>query len=207
MNGDGDPESQGPEPARGFDAVSAAMAAVTVAAVAWAVWYRFGPPAAPEPPGVGKPVPALRLLDPETSEPLVLLGLRGKVVWITFWSAAAPDGPADLAALESVWRRFRPRTKFAMAAAAAESDRPALVRAAVAASKADLPAYLASPETLRAFGVRHGRLPLHVLLDPSGRVAAVAQGRDPSTLARLTERARRWLDEIEPMDTPRFARR
>src|SRR5947209_5634195 len=86
---------------RGFDPVAAAMAAVVVAALGGAAWLRFGPPAAPEPPAAGKAAPALRLLDAHTSEPLVLLGLRGKVVWVTFWSAAPPHGAADLAALEA----------------------------------------------------------------------------------------------------------
>lgn len=190
---------------RGFDVPAAAMTLVTLVALLWAAWLRFGPAAPPEPPAVGKTVPSLHLLDPATSEPLVLLGLRGKVVWISFWSATPPNGPADLAALGTVWKRLKPHAKFAMAAAAEESDRPDLVRAAVASARAEMPAYLAPPETLRAFGVRPGRLPLHVLLDPSGRVVSIAQGRDPATLSRLVDQAERALDEIEPLGKSRFA--
>lgn len=190
---------------RGFDVPAAAMTLVTLVALSWAAWLRFGPAAHPEPPAVGKTVPSLHLLDPATSEPLVLLGLRGKVVWISFWSAAPPNGTTDLAALGMVWKRLKPHAKFAMAAAAEESDRPDLVRATVASAKADMPAYLAPPETLRAFGVRAGRLPLHVLLDPSGRVVSIAQGRDPATLSRLVDQAEQVLDEIEPLGKSRFA--
>lgn len=189
---------------RGFDKTSAALTVLTLSALAWVAWLRFGPPAPTEPPGVGKSVPALRLLDLSTAEPLVLMGLRGKVVWVTFWSAAVPDGPADLAALESVWKRLKPHSKFAMAAAA-DSARPELARAAVATSRADLPAYLATPETLRAFGARPGNLPLHVLLDPFGRVLAVARGRNRATLSRLADQAEQELDKIELLGKTRFA--
>ena len=189
---------------RGFDATSAALTVVTLAALSWLVWLRFGPPAAPEPPAVGASVPALRLLDLSTAEPLVLLGLKDKVVWITFWSAASADGAADLAALEAVWNRLKPHSRFAMAAAA-DSNHREQARAAVARSKADLPAYLAAPETLHAFGARPANLPLHILLDPSGRVAAVARGRDQATLSRLADKAEKELDEIEPVGKTRFA--
>lgn len=199
--------TDGPAEARGFDKTSAAMALVTAVTLAWAAWLRFGPPPPPEPPAVGSPAPALRLLDPATSEPLVLLGLRGKVVWITFVGGGAPPSPgtSDLSALEAVWKRFRPRAGFAMAALAVEADRPDRLRAAVAASGATVPAYLASPETCRAYGADPGLLPLHVLLDPTGRVAAVAQGRGAATLGRLAERTERWLSEVEPKGKARFA--
>src|SRR4051794_12125740 len=105
----------------GFDKVSAAMALVTTVMLAWAGWLRFGPPPAPETPAVGTPAPALRLLDPATSEPLVLLGLRGKVVWVAFFSAGGPTGGADLTALDAVWKRFKARPGFAMAALSVEA--------------------------------------------------------------------------------------
>lgn len=192
---------------RGFDKVSAAMALVTTVMLAWAAWLRLGPPPKPETPAVGTLAPALRLLDPSTSEPLVLLGLKGKVVWIAFVSpgGSAPGSSNDLPALEAVWKRFKPRPKFAMAALDVDSARPDRLRAAVASAKATLPAYLAAPETCRAFGVDLRRLPLHVLVDPSGRIAAVAQGRGALTLDRLGDQAERWLDEVEPLGKTRFA--
>lgn len=196
-----------PEPARGFDAASAAMALVTAVALVWAAWLRFGPAPPTEPPTVGALAPALRLLDPATSDPLVLLGLRDKVVWVTFWSAGPPTGRSDLADLEAVWTRFRAHPKFAMAALAVESDRPEWLRDAVSATKASLPTYLVSPETRRSFGAGPRHLPLHVLIDPTGRVVAVAQGRGPAVLARLADQAERWLDELGPSGKARFAAR
>ncbi len=195
------------EAPRGFDKVSAAMALVTAVAIVWAGWLRFGPAPPTEPPAVGTPAPALRLLDPATSEPLVLLGLRDKVVWVTFWSAGPPTGRTDLAELEAVWARFGSHPRFAMAALAVESDRPELLRAAAEAANATLPTYLAAPETRRSFGAGPRHLPLHVLIDPTGRVGAVAQGRGPAALTRLADQAGRWLDELGPSGKARFARR
>lgn len=191
----------------GFDKVSALMALVASVALAWAAWLRFGPGPEAAPPPLGTPAPALRLRDPATAEPLVLLGLHGRVVWLTFWSAGPPSGPTDLADLEAVWTRLKSRPRFAMAALAADPGRPELLRAAVAATKATLPAYPASPETVRSYGATPAHLPLHVLIDADGRVGAVAQGRGPATLARLAAQATRWLDELEPLGKTRFAAR
>ena len=190
----------------GFDKVSAVMALVATLMLAWAAWLRFGPPPSPETPTIGAPAPALRLRDLSTSEPLVLLGLRGKVVWVTFISAGKSSGPSDLTVLEPIWKRFKTRPRFAMTALAVETDRPDLLRAAIASAGSTLPTYLASPETCRAFGVDPAHLPLHVLIDPTGHVSAVAQGAGASTLARLADQAERWLDEIEPQGKTRFAR-
>jgi len=192
---------------RGFDKVSALMALVASVALAWAAWLRFGPGPPAAPPPLGTPAPALRLRDPAMSEPLVLLGLHGKVVWVSFWSAGPPAGPADLADLEAVWTRLKTRPRFAMAALAADPARPELLRAAVAATKATLPAYVASPETLRSYGATPAHLPLHVLIDVDGRVGVVAQGHGPAVLARLADQAARWLDELEPLGKTRFAAR
>ena len=41
-----------------------------------------------------------------------------------------------------------------------------------------------------------GSLPLHVLIDETGRVGAVRAGIRPSTLARLTQQAEAWLDAL-----------
>jgi hypothetical protein len=187
---------------RRFDPVSAVLAGVTVVALAWAGWLRFGPEAAPEPPGVGTLAPHVRLLDPATSEPLVLLGFHGRVVWLTFWAAGGPAGESELAALESVWGRLKDRPRFTMIAATVDTPpRRSL------APKARLPVYRATPETRRAFGADARHLPLHVLIDESGRVGAVAQGMRPETLARLTKQAEASLDALEPLGTTRFAGR
>jgi hypothetical protein len=180
---------------------------VTAAAVLAVVWHHFARRDDPDPPGLGASIPPLKLLDAATSEPLILLGLRGKVVWITFWSANSPEGAADLAALEPVWNRLSQHAKFTMAAVAARPDRPEIIRAAISASRSSVPVYLATPETLRAFGARRSPLPLHVLLDPTGRIAAVSQGRDPAIIARLADRASGWLAEIAPTGKTRFTSR
>jgi hypothetical protein len=193
-----------PAPPRPFDWVGALIATVTVMALGWVVWQRFGPPSRPEPPGLGAKSPPLRLIDPVTLEPIVLLGLRGKLVWLTFWSVDSPSARSDLGALERVWKRFKERERFAMAAVAVESGSSDRLRAALTASHATLPAYLASPATSRAFGAEGTDLPLHFLIDETGRVAAVSRGGGPS-LDRLADKAETWLDELQPFAKTRFA--
>ncbi len=189
-------------PPRRFDPVSTLLAAVTVVALAWTGWLRFGPERATEPPAIGTPAPRLRLLDPATSEPMVLLGLRGRIIWLVFWSAGGRAGSSDLEALERTWVRLKDRPRFSMVAAAVDQP-PRVVQAE---SKSRLPVYLATPETQRAFGANARHLPLHVLIDETGRVGAVAQGMGSETLARLTEQAEAWLDALEPPGKTRFAK-
>ncbi|MFO0950679.1 MAG: alpha-L-fucosidase [Isosphaeraceae bacterium] len=195
---------------REVDWVSAGMAAVTSFALVSAgwVWLNNQRRGEGEPPAVGKRPPVLRLLDAGTSAPLPpgQVGPRGKLVWVTFWSAAGDEGRADLTGLDSVWRRLRSRSRFAMAVAAVETDRPELVRKALDASGATVPVYLATPETLRSFGAEPGStLPLHVLLDEEGKVATLARGGGEAQLDRLAGMAERWLDELDPLGRFRFA--
>src|SRR5437868_6864296 len=100
-------------PRRGIEAMSGLMSVVTVAALIGAAWLRFGPSSSPEPPAVGAEAPPLRLLDLETSDPLVLVGLHGKVVRVVFWSAEAPSGRSCLSELAAAWQGLRPRRRFA----------------------------------------------------------------------------------------------
>jgi hypothetical protein len=181
------------------------MALVTTLAMAGFVWMRHGPAPAGESPGIGTPVPPLRVLDPATSDPLVLLGLRGKVVSLTFWSADSPSARADLAALDRVWTRLRARPKFAMAAVAVEADHPDRVRAVLAEANVRLPVYLAPAETRRRFGATAQHVPFHVLIDETGHIGALARGDAPGVLARLARQAGQWLDEMEPFGPTRFA--
>lgn len=195
---------------RSVDWVSAGMAAVTSFALVSAgwVWLNHQRRGEGEPPAVGKRSPALRLLDAGTSAPLPpgLVGPRGKVVWVTFWSAGGDEGRAELNGLDAVWRQLRSRSRFAMAVAAVEADRPELVRKVLDASGATVPVYLATSETLRAFGAGPGStLPLHVLLDEDGNVATLARGGGEAQLERLATMAERWLDELEPLGRSRFA--
>lgn len=196
---------EAPVESRKFDPVSALMAVVATIAILWAGWMRFGPPPAPEPLSPGARLPPLKLIDPETNEPVLLLGLRDKVVWVTFWSATAAEARSDLTDLQRVWMRFNPRSRFAMAAVAVDADKPGPVLKIVASCKANLPVYLAAPETRKRFGADSARLPLHLLIDETGHVAAVAQGRDGATFARLCGQAKQRLDAIDPLGNARFA--
>ena len=110
------------------------MMLVTLAALVGAAWLRFGRSSATggrRRAAVGAEAPPLRLIDLETSEPVVLVGLNSKVVWVVFWSAGAPSGRSCLAELEAATKRLRTHRRFAMVTAAVESDDPAAVRAAV----------------------------------------------------------------------------
>jgi hypothetical protein len=177
----------------------------TLVIVGWTAWLRFGPAPKPEPPAVGSTLPPLHLMRLDDSEPLVLLGLRGKVVWLVFWSARSSSGRESLPRLEEAWRRLKPHPRFALAAAAVDSAQPEQVRAAVAEAGTSLPVYLAGPVTCGRFGAGGADPPLHLLVDPRGRVAAVARGSGRETIDRLASQARGWLDEIDPLRNTRFA--
>src|SRR4051812_39439822 len=98
------------------------MIAIILGALGTTAWLRFGPRPAGPTPAVGSVAPPLRLLEPETGEPVVLVGLHGRIVWVTFWTARSPSGPAVLRALDGAWARFRARSKFTRIAAAVEAD-------------------------------------------------------------------------------------
>jgi hypothetical protein len=172
------------------------MACVTIIALGTALWLRFGPAPRPEPPGVGKVMPALRLLDPETGKAVVLPGLRGKIVWVTFLSLTVSSGRADLDDLERIWKRFRSHERFAMAAVAVDSDRPDLLRTALHDSGVTLPAYLAAPGTSRAVGAEGRALPLHILIDETGHIIAILKGK--ASLDALADQVEERLEELEP---------
>ncbi len=182
-----------------------AMAVVPVGCLVGAAWLRYERSRAPEPPAVGEPVPPLKQLDLETSEPLFLLGLEGRVVWVVFWSADAPSGPAMLKELERVWPRLRPHRRFTLAAAAIEVDHPERVRAALADGGQEIPVYLVSAETRRRFGVELADLPVHLLIGPDGRVMALARGEGRQTIERIAEQAKQELDHLDPTGDTRFA--
>ena len=201
-----------PYPKRRVDVVTAVMMAVTVAALGGAAWMRFV--RSPISPGsstaaVGSPAPPLRLIDRETSEPVVLVGLNSKVVWAVFWSSRSPKGTGTscLAELESATKELRAHRRLAMIAAAVESDDPAAVAKAISAGGITLPVYLASPETRRRFHAESADPPLHVLIDAGGKVLAMARGDGRPTIDRIAELARRRLDELDPFGGTRFAAR
>ena len=102
-----------PHPKRRVDAMSGVMMLLTLVALVGAGWLWFGRSSAPEASSatVGADAPPLRLVDPETSKPIVLTGLNDKVVWLVFWSATSPSGGSCLADVQSASRRLRERGK------------------------------------------------------------------------------------------------
>lgn len=193
-----------PYPKRRVDAIPGLMMLVTLAALAGASWLRFGrPPTSGAPAAVGAEAPPLRLIDPQTSEPIVMVGLSDKVAWVVFWSAEAATGPTCLRELESATRRLRRHRRFAMVAAAIEDGAGSKVQAAARAAGFPRPVYLAGPETRRRFRAETADPPLHVLIDAGGQILAMARGE--GAIGRIVEIARRRLDELDPVGESRFA--
>ncbi len=195
----------GESPRRRFDLVTVLLAAATLVFVAGVIWLRLGARATPEPPTIGSTPPPLRLLNLETSEPLFLLGLKGKVVWLVFWSADSNSGKEVLPRLEDAWKTLRGNRRFTLVAAAVDSDHPQRVREALGSVNAGLPAYLVTPETRLRFGVDNADPPLHVLIDADGKVAALVRGSGRGTIHRLAAQVRGWLDDLDPLGPTRFA--
>jgi hypothetical protein len=199
-------ETNEQSPRRRIDWISGVMAAVTVAAMVGAAWFYFVRQADEGTLAVGARAPLLQLIDVETSEPLVLVGLRGKVVWIVFWSVGSESGPSSLPVIEREWNRLKRHRLFSMAAAAVDSE-AAQVRALIARDHLDMPIYLASPESQRRFRAQTGDPPLNVLLDAEGTVVAIARGTAPQTIERLVRQANNLLEELDPNGRIRFAGR
>ena len=190
---------------RRIDAVTAVMVVLTAASLVGAAWLWIKRQPAIDPASAGAVAPPLRLLDVTTSEPMVLVGLRGKVVWLVFWSADSASASKSLAALEPAWNELKAKGNFAMVAAAVEADKPERVRAVVAESGVKLPVYLANAETRQRFGATQVDPPLNVLIDADGRIATLAQRHHPQTIQRIADQARKLLDELGPADDTRFA--
>jgi hypothetical protein len=194
-----------PETPREIDTLSLMLALATVLVLGWAAWLRFGPAPAPPPLEVGNTMPPLRLIDLETSEPKLMFGLKGRVLWVVFISAGSKSGEEALAQLAPVWKRLRPHRAFSLAVAAVESDQPARVRAVLEKEGKAVPTYLADPETRARFGAEEADPPVHLLIDPDGRVAVVMRGAGQATIDRLANQAQNWLEELDPLGNSRFA--
>jgi len=186
------------------DWVSAVMAVVTIAAMVGAGWM-YSRSSSVKSVAIGDATPLVQLIDLATSEPLVVLGLKGKVVWIVFWSAGATDAPKTLTALARVSSVLKPHPRFAMLTAAIEVDQPDKVRAVITATKVDLPVYLATPESRLRFGADTADPPLHVLINAEGQIIAIGRGSGQSTINRFAEQAVHLLDQLDPEDNTRFA--
>lgn len=197
-----------PYPKRRVDPVPGLMLLVTLAALGGAGWLRLGnlPTAqVAQTAAVGAEAPLLRLIDPATSEPVVMVGLHDRVAWVVFWSAGATSGRACLRDLESATRKLRLHQRFAIVAAAVEVEQGALVRSEARDAGFPRPVYLAGPETCRRFHAGSADPPVHILIDDRGQVLAMARGADDGTIARLAEIVQRRLDELEPAGQTRFA--
>lgn len=192
-------------PRRRIDLVTLAMMVVTAAALGGAGWLGYSRSRGLPPPVVGSRVPPLFLLDLDTLEPYVMAGSSGQVVWIVFWSADAPSSQAFLTELAAACNKLKRHGRFTLVAAALEADEPERVRDLVARSAVALPVYLARPETRRRFGADRADPPLHILVDASGCVAAMAHAADRPSLDRLAAQVERLLDALEPQDDTRFA--
>jgi hypothetical protein len=190
---------------RSIDWLSALMATVTVTALLGAAWLRSGSFNSRPSLSVGDRVPVLQLVDLDSSEPIVMAGLNGKVVWIIFWSAEGPAASSRLAAIARASKGIRAHRRFSLLTAAAPADKPDQVRAVIAESGVDLPVYLASAESLHRFAAENTEPPLNVLIDAEGQVIAIARGAGDATLDRLADQAKRRLDELDPMGNTRFA--
>ena len=170
-----------------LDRVSAAMAALTVLALIAFLGFRYGSSIRGKSLAVGDPAPfSVVLIDLDSSEPLLVLGLKEKVVWIVFWSAQAADVPHSLAAIARALSTIRAHRKFSMFAAAVGASKPERVRAAAAEAGGELPVDLASAETSRRFWRHEADPPLHVLIDENGQVIAMGEAGS-STLDRLAD--------------------
>ena len=200
-----DPAEEDAEPSRRMNSVSLILGALILLILGGTAWLRFGPVGSPEPPGIGAALPAVGLLDLQTLEAKVLLAVKGKVVWVVFWSARSRSGQSALPRLEHAWKRLSPHRCFTLVAAATDSGQPQLVREALGQVEGNLPAYLATPETVRRFGVGQADPPFHFLIDADGQIAATARGAGEDTISRLMAQARGWLDRLDPIGGTRFA--
>ena len=119
-------------------------------------------------PAVGALAPPLRLLDLETSEPVVLVGLRGKVVWVVFWSADSASAKIQPGG-DRIGLELTQGAGTVCDGAGGRRDRSSRPRpCGDRRERRKLPVYLASAETRRRFGADEADPPLNVLIDADG---------------------------------------
>ncbi len=190
---------------RGPDLLNAVMLGFTVIFLLGSAWIRFGPKEKPPSLVVGDIAPLIRLNDLEGQEPIVMLGLRNRVLWLTFWSVKSPEDRRDFRQLERIWKRFEGDPGFALLVSAIATDDPRGVHSEVASKRLKFPVYLASPETCRDFGAEPEELPLHFIIDADGRILAISHGRRDGSLDQLEELVRSRLKMRNPAGGSRFA--
>lgn len=98
---------------------------------------------------------------------------HGKVVFINFWATWCLPCRAEMPMMEKLWRRHRAHS-FVMLAVSTDSA-PSAVPPFIAQQGFTFPVTLDPTQDLaRAYGLRG--LPMSVIVDPSGNVAALAIG-------------------------------
>ena len=196
-------ESEAPTPTarRRPDLLTALMAGFTVIFLVGTLWMRYGPAPQPNPPVVGADAPGIVLVDPWGEDPNLFLGLRGKVVWLTFWSGRSP-GVVDT--LESIWRRHGGHRMFSMIAAAEEGTALTEIRSLQQQRGWSLPVYRAAATTRFEYGVQPELIPMHFLLD-DGKILASSLDFPTDPVGELENRLRSRLQELDPGGSMRYA--
>lgn len=137
-------------------------------------------------PSVSDAMKQLRLIRPSSPTPapdfmatlengkaFQLSSQRGKVVFINFWATWCLPCRAEMPMMERLWRRHRARS-FVLLAVSTDSA-PSAVPPFIAQQGFTFPVTLdAGQELARAYGLRG--LPMSVIVDPIGNVAALAIG-------------------------------
>jgi hypothetical protein len=190
---------------RRIEPSSALLLLVTATALIGAAWLRYRSDGNGDLLTVGARVPPLQLFDLETSEPRLLVGLGGKVVWVTFWSVDSASAPSHLTALEHATKKLADHRRFMQVVVAVEVGKASRVRSVVDSNRIGLPHYLANAAVLQRFGTSSADPPFHVLIGADSRIIALARGGDDSTIARLAAMAQRRLEELDPLGRTRYA--
>jgi hypothetical protein len=179
-------------PKRGPDLVNALLVMVTIIFLIGSCWIRFGTSTNRPSLAVGDLAPSLHLRD-LNGEPLIVLGLWGKVVWLTFWSATSREGLIVVDRLDQIWRGLDKEGGFASFSLVIDDVEPEIVRDLIATRSLRLPAYLASAETCRDYGAAAGDLPLHVVINDDGRILAITRGSDLEEIEEMVKARLRVL--------------
>lgn len=201
-----EPYDEGDDPredASRWTAGQSAAVAAALALVAASAWIYLGFRNRSAPLLVGSRFPPTRFERFEDADPLLVLGLEGRVTWLVFLPIDAREGLEPLAQLESHWREFRSNSRFSLVAATVDHQRP-VSSSALGEYRGRLPLYVADGDVQHLFGVDRVESLRHILIGPRGRIDVIANGSDQETIDRVARRARLWLDALAPPRDARF---
>lgn len=187
---------------RGRDRFNLALAVVALALLAGAAWLRFGAGSAAS--VMGEPMPPTRLSGLHDAGPRLLLGMEGRILWLVLLPVEPAEAEPVLPELVAAWDQLKDDPRFGMAVAATDPLGVEHAGAALETYRGKLPLYLAGVDVPRSLGVEASGEPWHFLVDPQGRVAAVARGSGKETVDRLARMASGWLDGLAPAVEARF---